>query len=266
MGDGSDLAVDAGYSFLIFNRQGERTGTFIIHTKIFRIRTGNQQLLIVFQECTQAIGIFFQAVAEALVGKVKQQQPALFSRKSSQNSPLFGHRVDIDRIVAAAVQRGDVVFLRLAQAFNHAIPIQAIFSGIIVAIGSVLDTDRFGGCVMVWPGRIGDPDGLYVQLTLGKLSRNMQCAYTAKALRCLGATARDDFMVPAKQQNLSLFVVVGNTTDGQVVFGCFTFQQAFFSLFDGLDSGYCTGCALVHIDTGIDFFGTGFGSERFTRT
>lgn len=67
------------------------------------------------------------------------------------------------------------------------------------------------------PGRIGNPDGLRVQLAFGKFGRNTQCACTAKALRCFGAAAGDDFVVFAEQQDLGLLVVVGNAVDGQVI-------------------------------------------------
>ena len=168
--------------------------------------------------------------------------------------------------MAAAVQQDDVAFLRLAQVFNHTVPIQTVFGGIIVAIRFVLDTDRFGDGIVVWPSRIGNPDGLRVQLTFGKLGRNTQCACTAKALRCFGTTAGDDFVVFAKQQDLGLFVVVGNTVDGQVVFSCFAFQQAFFSLLDSFDNRRRAGCIFVHADTEIDFLRTGFGFKRLAQT
>ena len=219
-----------------------------------------------FQEHAQAVGVFFQTIAEALVGKVKQWQPAFFGRKFCQSFPLFVRRVDAGRVVAAAVQQDDIAFLRLAQVFNHTVPIQTVFGGIIVAIRFVLDTDRFGDGIVVWPSRIGNPDGLRIQLTFGKLGRNTQCACTAKALRCFGTTAGNDFVVFAKQQNLGLLVVVGNAVDGQVVFGCFAFQQAFFSLFDGFDNRRRTGCVFVHADTEVDFLWTGFGFKRLAQT
>ena len=219
-----------------------------------------------FQEHAQAVGVFFQTIAEALVGKVKQWQPAFFGRKFCQSFPLFVRRVDAGRVVAAAVQQDDIAFLRLAQVFNHTVPIQTVFGGIIVAIRFVLDTDRFGDGIVVWPSRIGNPDGLRIQLTFGKLGRNTQCACTAKALRCFGTTAGNDFVVFAKQQNLGLLVVVGNAVDGEVVFGGFAFQQAFFSLFDGFDNGCRAGCVFVHADAEVDFFRAGFGFERFAQT
>ena len=129
-----------------------------------------------------------------------------------------------------------------------------------------MDTDRFGDGVVVWPSRIGNPDGLRVQLTFGKLSRNTQCACAAKALRCFCATAGDDFVVFAEQQDLGLLVVVGNAVDGEVVFGGFAFQQAFFSLFDGFDNGCRAGCVFVHADAEVDFFRAGFGFECFAQT
>ena len=141
-----------------------------------------------------------------------------------------------------------------------------MFGSIIVAIRFVLDADRFGDGVVVWPGWIGNPDGLRVQLTFGKLGRNTQCACTAKALCGFGATAGDDFVVFAKQQNLGLLVVVGNAIDGQVVFGGFTFQQAFFSLLDSFDNRRRAGCIFVHADTEIDFLRTGFSFKRLTQT
>ena len=49
-----------------------------------------------------------------------------------------------------------------------------------------------------------------------------------KALRCFGATAGNDFVVFAKQQNLGLFIVVGNAVDGQVVFWLFRFPTGVF--------------------------------------
>ena len=258
--------MGAGCCFFIFGHQSERADALVVHTEVFGIRAGNQQFFIVFQEYAQAVGIFFQAVAEALVGKVKQWQPAFFGRKFSQSFPLFGRRVDAGRVVAAAVQQDDVALLRLAQVFNHAVPIQTVFGGIVITIWFVLDTDCFGDGVVVWPSRIGNPDGLRVQLTFDKLGRNTQCACTAKALRCFGATAGNDFVVFAKQQDLGLLVVIGNAVDGQVVFGCFAFQQAFFSLFDGFDNRRRAGCIFVHADAEIDFFGTGFSFKRFAQT
>ena len=65
----------------------------------------------------------------------------------------------------------------------------------------------------------------------------------------------DDFVVSSEKEDLGLLVVVGNAVDGQVVFGCFAFQQAFFSLFDGFDNRRRAGCIFVHADTEIDFSG-----------
>ncbi len=98
----------------------------------------------------------------------------------------------------------------------------------------------------LWLGQVGleIQDGLRVQLAFGKLGRNTQCARTAEALRCFGATAGDDFVVFAEQQDLGLRVVVGNAVDGEVVFGGFAFQQAFFGFFDGFDEGVAPDASL----------------------
>ena len=79
--------------------------------------------LLYFNEGAQAVCVFFEAVAEALVGEVKQGQPAFFGRKFGEGFPLFGRGVDAGGVVAAAVQEDDVAFLRLAEVFNHAVPV-----------------------------------------------------------------------------------------------------------------------------------------------
>ena len=51
---------------------------FVIHAEVFGIGAGDEQFFVVFQEGAQAVCVFFEAVAEALIGEVKQGQPAFF--------------------------------------------------------------------------------------------------------------------------------------------------------------------------------------------
>jgi len=92
-----------------------------------------------------------------------------------------------------------------------------VFGGVVVAVGLVLDADGFEDGVVIGPCGVGNPDGFCVQLAFGELGGNAQCACSAEALGGFGAVAGDDFVVCAKEEDLGLFVVVGNAVDGQVV-------------------------------------------------
>lgn len=132
----------------------------------FGIRAGNQQFCIVFQEHAQAIGIFFQTIAEALVGKVKQWQPAF----SAESFAKVSHCSGVGSIPVGLWQQ----------------PCSRTMSPF--ALGSNLQSCRPNpssvwrhhssdkvclGYRPLWqwrcglPGRI-EPDGLRVQLTFGK--------------------------------------------------------------------------------------------------
>ena len=140
-----------------------------------------------------------------------------------------------------------------------------MFDGVVVAVGFVLDADGFEDGVVVGPGGVGNPDGLCVQLAFGELGGNTQRACAAEALGGFGTAAGDDFVVCAKEEDLGLLVVVGNAVDGEVVFGGFALEQAFFGFFDGFDDGGRAGCVFINADAEVDFFGTGFGFECFAQ-
>ena len=111
--DGFHLAERPRGGFFVVRHQRERAHALVVHTEIFGIRAGNQHFAVVLQKDAQAVGILFQAVGKALIGEVKQRQPAFFGRHFCQRCPLLGRGVYACGVVAAAVQQHHIARLRL---------------------------------------------------------------------------------------------------------------------------------------------------------
>ena len=85
-------------------------------------------------ESAQAFSIFFQAAGKALVGKVKQRQPAFLYGELRQLLPLLQRRIDTGWVMAAAVEQNHVAGLRFGQAGQQPVEVEFVVSGIVVGI------------------------------------------------------------------------------------------------------------------------------------
>ena len=177
--DGFHLAERPRGGFFVVGNQRERAHALVVHTKIFGIRAGNQHFAVVLQKDAQAVGILFQAVGKALIGKVKQRQPALLGRHFRQRRPLLGRGVDAGGVVAAAVQQHHVARLRLRQIGKHAVPIQPVRGGVVVAVIADVDADGFENGVVVGPCGRGNPHVLRGGVAFDKFGGDAQCACAA---------------------------------------------------------------------------------------
>ena len=76
-------------------------------------------------ENTQALRILFQSIGEALISEVEQRQPAVGDGKFGQLRPLLRRWIDTGRVMAAAVEQHHIAGLRLFQAVQQAVEINA---------------------------------------------------------------------------------------------------------------------------------------------
>ena len=263
--DGFDLAECAVGRCFVGRHDGECAHAFVIHAEVFGIRAGHQQFGIVFRKRAQTVCVFFQAVGKALVGKVKQRQPAFFGRHFGQRVPLFGCGVDAGRVVAAAVQQHHVACLRLRQIFQQPRPIQAVRLFVVIAVIADVHAHRVENGVVVRPGGRGNPHVFRIGLAFDEFGRHAQRTGATQTLRGFGTFFCNDFVSRAKQQFLRGGVIGGHAVDGQVVFGVFLCQQARFGFFNGFQNRCLSLRVFIHADAQIDFFGAGFGFEGFAQ-
>ena len=132
--DGLHQAERAVYRFLV--RGNQRTGAyaFVVQAKVLRVGAGNQQLFMQRSESAQAFRVFFQTAGKALIGEVKQRQPAFLYRQLRQLLPLLKRRIDTGRVVAAAVEQHHVAGLGFVQAGQQTVEVEFVVSGVVIGI------------------------------------------------------------------------------------------------------------------------------------
>ena len=142
-------------------------------------------------KCAQAFCIFLQTTGEALVGEVKQRQPAFIQRQLRQLLPLFQRRINAGWVMAAAVEQNDIARLRLRQAVQQAVKVQRMVLCVVIGIFTHFQTRRIEYALMVRPAWIAHPDAFYIGIFSEKIRCHTQCAGAARGLGSAGAFVGD---------------------------------------------------------------------------
>ena len=72
------LTECAVHGLLIGGDQRAGADALVVQAKVFRVGAGDQQLFVQRSKGAQTFSIFFQTAGKALVGEIKQREPAFF--------------------------------------------------------------------------------------------------------------------------------------------------------------------------------------------
>src|SRR5690554_4974545 len=155
----SHLRAYIFHLFVIFGHHDQTAGTLAVNAKVLGAGAGNDHLVEVFGEQTHAIGVFFEPFAETLIGEVDERQQAALAHDFKYLLPLAGVQVEAGRVMTAGVKNNDIPVGNLLDCSEHALEIETVL-GIDIGVLVQFDTGSSENTVVVWPGRIADPDPL----------------------------------------------------------------------------------------------------------
>ena len=214
-------------------------------------------------EDAQTFGILFDTTGKALIGKVKQRQPAGGSTLLGQGAPLIASGVDTGRVVAAAVQQHQIAGLNFSQRGLHGGKIEPLGGGVVVLVPLDGQASGLEYADVVGPGGIGDPDGLGQTVAHHEFGGDTQSTGTARRLGGLGTATGNQRSILSEQQLLhdaAIFDIAFNT---EVVLGLLVGQELLLGFLDAVKNGGGTGLVLVDPYAQIDLVAARVSAEGF---
>ena len=260
--NGFHLAERAIDGLIVSRNQRTGTYTLIVQTKVLGVGACNDQLLMHCGERAQAFGIFFQTTGEALVGKVKQRQPAFFYGQLRQMFPLLKRWIDTGWVVAAAVEQHHVTCLRLTQARQQAVKVQRVVCCVVVGVFTHFQTRRVKYALVVRPAWIAYPDTLHRGVFRKEIRRHAQRAGTARGLCRTGTFVTHNCTAFTEQQLLGAATKFRDTINTEVVFGGFVFQQILLSFLNAGQYRSFAGFIFIYTNTQVDFARAVVGTKQ----
>ena len=214
-------------------------------------------------EDAQTFGILFDTAGKALIGEVKQRQPAGSSTLLGQCAPLISGRVDTGRVVAAAVQQHQIACLHFSQRGLHGGKVETLAGRIVVLVPLDGKASSLEHADVVGPGGIGDPDSLGQTVAHHELGGDAQGTGTARRLSSLGPAAGDQRRIVPEQQLLHDAAIFDIAFDTEVILGLLVGQELLLGFLDAVENGGGTGLILVDPDPQVDLVAARVSTEGF---
>lgn len=152
-------------------------GALAIETEILgeALRNADLHVRLVVEEIAHRPRVIVGGTGgKTLVGRVKEGEQALLLTEVSDCSPLIAVGIEAGRIVGAGVQEDHIAGLSFGlEGSHHAIEVQGAIGRVIVRVGLDIDTREFPDGHMVGPGRIGQPDVLWLRMSLEEQSADV---------------------------------------------------------------------------------------------
>ncbi|MNZ49355.1 hypothetical protein D3C78_671210 [compost metagenome] len=245
------LAAHIHQLFGIMAAHQQGAGAVTIEAEVLRARAGNQQLGQFGGEQPYRPGVFFQAIAKALVGKVDQRQQLATAHHVQHGAPVILAQVETGRVMAAGVQQYHIACWRGFQGSEHPGDIQAV---VRTDVGIVADLEAGAGedGFVDRPGRVAQPDTAARQAVLDELRCQAQGTGTARGLGSAGALVAEQRRITAQDQFADQPAKGRIAMTADVALAGLLLKQALFGLLDrGRNRRQALGI-LEHADTEVE--------------
>ncbi len=210
----------------------------------------------------QPFSILLQTTGKALIGEVKQRQPALLNGELRQGLPLIQSRIDAGWVVAAAVEQHHVTRLGVVEACQQAVKVQRMVSRVIVSIFAHLQPGCIKHAFMVRPAWVAHPDAHNVGVFRQEVCRHAQRASAARGLRRTGALVVNDRIAFAKQQLLGATAKFRDPVNAEIVLRRLVLQQILLGFLHAGQHRRFTGFIFIDADAKVNFCRTLVGTKQ----
>ena len=229
----------------------EAAGAFAIDAEVLRAGLGDDHLVERVRQQAHAIGVFVEAVAEALVGEVHERQQLAFLDHGQHLLPLVLGQIEAGRVVTAGVQQHDVTFRNLLERAEHAVEIEPVV-GIDIGILFDVQPGRTEHAEMVRPGRVGQPDRLARQVGLDEVRSQTQRAGAARRLGRARAVVGQHLAVGAEHRAQDVAAVFRIAVRADIGLGLFVLDEQLLGFLDRAHDRRDAGFVAIDADAEID--------------
>lgn len=135
--------------------EGEAAGTLTVKAEVLREGLEEHDVVSVLLEHADRVAILEEITrCKALVSRVESAEDVLALDDLSSLLPLSFSEIDTGRVVSTDVEHNDGVVLSIADILFHALEVETLSLGVIVAIGLHVVADESTNRLVNGPGRV----------------------------------------------------------------------------------------------------------------
>ena len=244
----------------------ERTDAFAVEVKALGVGGGDEEIHAAFGKTADGPRVFVKALAETLIGHIKEGNEALFLADRNHLIPFIVREIVARGVVAAGVKNHKGLYGQRLKVFHHRSKVDAVTRGVIVAVALYFVTGHRKNRIVVAPGGFTRGAHRKTAEVMHEVHADFQSPGAAQGLHRCGASGKNDFAGGAENHLLHEFTVTGETADRNIGMRNTGGNDRFFGFLHDFQNRGLAFFGEVGAHTEVHLFGARIGAELFRYT